>query len=136
MPDTISVTDVGEVRYATSGLAFDQKMLLFTNDITPGSSHSIGDFTQPPHTGYQTQDLNSWPAVATNAAGVAETMHPVVTFTHTGIGTQVIIKGLAIYDPNDNAILAVVLYENPVTLSGTGTHTITQALTARSDETV
>lgn len=128
MPDTIKITNDGELKYMAAGMVFAQKLGLFTNAITPGDTHVLANFTQPTYGGYAVKDLNNWPAPTTNGQGRASSTHPDVSFDYTNIATPVTVRGVFLYNPVDNKIMAVILYEFAETLSGNGSHIVSQTL--------
>lgn len=128
MPDTIKITNAGELKYFNNGMRMNQRMLMFTNNLTVADTHVMADFTKPTYSGYADKDMNNWPAASTNAGGRAASTHPDVSFDYTALSSAVTIRGIALYDPVDNQILAVVKYEFPETLSGNGSHIVAQTL--------
>lgn len=132
MPDTRIVTNAGELRCLNKIAEIPRKIALFTNNVTPTATSVIGDFTKPVWSGYADQDLDDWPAAATLVTGEANTTHPNVTFTYTGVAVDVSIRGVVIYDPTDDTVLEVVKYDAPEVVNGAGSHVVAQSLQAES----
>lgn len=124
MPDTVKVTNAGELKYITAGMLIAQKAKLFVNNVTVADTHVIADFTAPSWAGYADIDLNAWPAASTDGLGKAKSTHADITFSYSSVTPAVTVYGVVIYNPVDNAVLVVIKYETPETVSGTGSHVV------------
>lgn len=95
---------------------------LFNNNVTPANNISYASWAinEATFTGYARQNITSWPAAAVNGAGIAEVLHPTITWTLTG-GSPEDIYGIFVIDPSASYFL---WYERhplaPITLTNPG----------------
>lgn len=122
------------IRTQTQGSSW--RLRLFKNDITPGVSSALADFTEANFSGYS-EGTPSWGSFALNGSNAAESVASQISYSHNGGGTSNTIYGWYLVEIDGtlgNKVLAAERFANPITMAASGdviritpTETLTQA---------
>lgn len=96
------------------------KLHIFTNNITPSDSTTLGSLTEAAWTGYAAQTLvaGNWVSLGVNLH-VGTIVYPTCTFSNTS-GSPVTAYGFYITDTTNTNLVAVGLFDgSPVTIAAT-----------------
>lgn len=97
-------------------LGADLKAGLFTNNITPGKSNVIADFTEPTYGSYVRQSVIMGAAVRDPLNGIAS-IGAGLTWQETGALTPVIVYGIFYTFGAGPALLGAELFPAPIPLN-------------------
>lgn len=124
MADTVVFTEAGLKEKQKYGLTRARKMDLYVNNVVPTTTKVAADFTKPTYAGYVAQDMASadWSDPVINGSGRAQSQHDDVVFSYTS-APNTVIYGQIITSVDTGDVLMIISFENPVTISGDGSHT-------------
>lgn len=80
------------------------RVRLYTNNLTPGATTVLGDFTEATWTGYSEADPAPWGTVATDGMGRAATTSATMVYSNSSGGSQTFF-GYYVTDSADTKLL-------------------------------